>query len=468
MGHVDHGKTTLLDFLRKTKVAEGEAGGITQSVGAYEIEKDGKKITFIDTPGHAAFSSMRQRGANIADLAILVVAADDGVKPQTKEAIDILHEAQMPFAVAINKIDKNNADPEKTKQDLMQNGVMLEKLGGDVPWHLISAKEGEGVDELLDVVLIMWELLDLTYNPSANAKGFVLEARQDSQRGPLATVIIKDGTLRTGDDIFTASAEGKIKGLENFLGKRVDTLEPSSPAVVLGFSTVASVGEAFVAGALSIEERKSLLPAVVVDEPNKIGSIHEDDGAVHVVLRADVGGSLEALAEMLEAMEIEGKKIEVLSKKVGDITDGDIKRAMPANAFVVGFNVKVKKEAQNLAKSQKVVMITSNIIYRIIEELERQLKEETQNMGGGELEILAVFSSQGRKQVVGGKMVRGLLTLNDRVSIMREGEKVGMGRITNLQQGKNDCKKVLEGECGLRVDSSDEIQVGDQLVVVEE
>jgi translation initiation factor IF-2 len=265
MGHVDHGKTTLLDYIRKTRVAEREAGGITQATGAYEIEYKGKKITFIDTPGHQAFTQMRQRGAHIADLAVLVVAADDGVKPQTKEAIEILQQTKTPFVVAINKIDKNNADVDRTKQSLTAAGVLLEKYGGDISWVEISAKEGTGVDELLDHILLMAEMEELTYNPLVAGRGYVLESRRDGQQGITVSVIIKDGIARAGEKICTLSACGKIRSLETFLRERVKELSPSSPAWIVGFETLPEVGEEFVIGA---DVDTFVNPALAVEETN--------------------------------------------------------------------------------------------------------------------------------------------------------------------------------------------------------
>jgi len=465
MGHVDHGKTTLLDFLRKTKIAEGEAGGITQSIGAYEIGKGGRKITFIDTPGHEAFSKMRQRGAKIADLAVLVIAADDGVKPQTKEAIEILKQTETPFVVAINKVDKSGADIERAKRELAENGVLLEKMGGEVPLAVIAAKSGEGIEELLDVLLLVWEMQGLSYNPSAHGRGFVLEAHRDSQRGVTASVIIKDGTLRVSDTIVTPSTCGKVKVLENFLSERVEALEPSSPALVLGFDDVPQVGEEFVAGEFELERRAEFFPAVICEKKKAVATTDKSEETINIVLRADVGGSLEALAHMIEAMEIGGKKTKILSQEVGDITDGDVKTAMPAGAIIIGFNVKVKKEAENMAKSQKVRIITSDIIYRIVEELEKDARAAEIERGGGTLEVLAIFSRQGRKQLVGGRVAQGLLAVGDVFVIKRGEETAGKGRITNLQQNKEDVKKVMKDECGMMIESPEPIAVGDQLVV---
>lgn len=481
VGHVDHGKTTLLDYIKKTRIAEREAGGITQSIGAYEIEKGKKKITFIDTPGHEAFTNMRQRGARVADFAVLVVAADDGVKPQTKEAIEILREEKTPFVVAINKIDKNNADPERTKQSLLKENVLLEKYGGDVSWVEISAKEGTGIDDLLDHILLMWEMEKPLCVPTGPAHGFILEAERDSRRGIVASVIVKNGVLREGEYISTQTAKGKIKTIENFLGARIRECLPATPATICGFETLPHIGEEFQSTTMALENDVMPKPTTETKHTTvekKTTQTENETNVLKVVIKGDTSGSIEALEQVLTHMPVEGKTIKILSREVGDITDGDIKNAETFGAYVIGFNVKPTKSAESYARIRSVKIILSDIIYRIVE----QLQEKAQHMGEalvlGKLQVLATFSQKNRKQVIGGKVLEGYFTLHERFKIIRPTENsaadalppteevVGKGKIVNLQKGKNDVKKVeKDEECGMFIESDISVQKGDVLVV---
>lgn len=469
MGHVDHGKTSLLDYIRKTNLAVKEAGGITQSIGAYEIIHAEKKITFIDTPGHEAFSKMRTRGATAADLAILVVAADDGVKPQTKESIEILNATKTPFIVAINKIDKSNADIEKTKTDLTQNGVFLEGFGGNVSWHAVSAKTGEGINELLDLILLAGEMEDLKYNPSVKAKGVVIESKMDSRRGVAVSVIVKDGILKTGDEIFTQTASGKIRALENFLGEQANELPASSPALVSGFENLPVVGEEFFTDRNDFAGAEPLIKAEG-KSPRFMKSASVEGlpfPAMPVILKADVSGSLEALSEIVKNVPQEKIKITIVEESVGGITDGDVKIASATKAMIIGFRVKAIKAAENLAKIQGVKIIASEIIYELLKALEEEIESAGEKGPSGELEILAVFSRKGKKQVIGGKVVSGTLKNKVQVKILKNNEEAGMGKIMNLQSGKQDVFQVHEGEeCGILLESEIMAEKGDKLTVV--
>ncbi len=457
MGHVDHGKTTLLDFIRKTNLASREAGGITQSIGAYEISHAGKKITFVDTPGHEAFSKMRTRGAKLADLGILVVAADESVKPQTKEAIEILKTSETPYVVAINKIDKNNSDIERTKNDLAQAGVLLEGYGGNVSYQAISAKTGEGVNELLDFILLAAEMEQLTYTPEAKANGIIIESRMDNSRGLTIAAVVKNGVLRVGDEIMSPSASGKVKILENFLGERVDKLFPSSPALILGFEGAPQIGEEFQVG--KVEPGESQAQKTIDKQP--ILSAEETEQKTNFIVKADVGGSLEVISEIIKAIP----DVKVVSEEIGDITDGDIRDALNNKAIIIGFKVKITKAAENLAKAQEIKIIASNIIYELVKSVEEEIRISGKPKISAELEILAVFGKKNNKQIIGGKVNMGSFKNNSHVEIKRQEEVVGKGRVINLQKQKQDAKECKEGEeCGMLIEADVMISVGDRLI----
>ncbi|MBS3902917.1 MAG: GTP-binding protein [Anaplasmataceae bacterium] len=461
VGHVDHGKTSLIDYLRKSNIVAREAGGITQAVGAYEIEHpstgsgQAKRITLIDTPGHEAFPKMRSRGANIADLAILVVAADDGVKPQTAEAIKVLQETQTPFIVAITKIDKNNADVENAKQDLTANGVLLEGFGGNVSFQPISSKTGEGIPELLDLLLLAAEVEELTYDPQAPASGFVLEAKKGKQRGLEVTLLVKNGILRQGEEIFTPHTKGKVKILENFMGKPAKELTPSSPAIVIGFEDLPLVGEEFSTNqtALSLKPKQELA----------VKDISKDKELVPIIIKASDAGSLEALHAIVDNL-VYDRAFKILSSEIGDIHDNDVQTAISSKAIIAGFKNKVSPSAQRLADNNSAKIFTSAIIYQLIQELEKLIKDAAIEPNGV-LEILAVFNQDKLpKQIVGGKITKGTVQDKARFDIMRNDQKIGDGKITNLQQNKQEAHSVSEGkEAGLMVVSDIAITSGDKL-----
>lgn len=466
MGHVDHGKTTLLDYIRKTNVAAGEAGGITQAVGAYEIIHNGKKVTFIDTPGHEAFSKMRSRGAEAADLAILVVAAEEGLKPQTEEAIKILEASKTPFIVAINKIDKPGANIEKVKNELLNKGVLLEGMGGNVSYQPISAKVGTGVEELLDLILLAAELEDLKFDPKAPASGYILEAKLDKRRGNEVSLILKNGTLRQGDLIGTERARGKIKILEDFRGDRAKELVPCAPALVIGFEALPEVGEEFFAGegAHGFQKQgegiKKSLPAYSTRESDKEN--------LHLILKASDAGSLEALSAIIRNLPVlEHKELMVVDESVGDVSDNDVKRAVASRASIIGFKSDVPKNSKFLADNHGIKIVTSAIVYELVKAVEDLLKGDAEGNILGELEILAVFNqAKLEKQLVGGKVVRGSVRNREGFEVLRGGKKVGVGRLTNLQTGKKDVHQVPEGsEAGLMVSADIAIETNDKLVL---
>jgi len=492
MGHVDHGKTTLLDTIRKIgyrakavspkadeprSVAEREAGGITQSIGAYEIEHGGRKITFIDTPGHEAFAKMRSRGAHAADLAVLVVAADEGVKPQTKESIEVLRRTETPFIVAITKVDKPSADLERTKGDLTGAGVLLEGYGGHVSYEPVSAKTGEHVPELLDLILLATDVEHLTYDPAAPAEGFILEARIDRQRGLEATVIVKNGVLRQGMEIATPTVRGRVKIMENFLGKPAKTLEPSAPALIIGLEKLPQVGEEFSTDASRMDSNSSPISRMPIREHSRADirvDSRESVKTLNVVLKAADTGSLEVLSVIVKGIASE-RPLTVAGESVGDVNDNDVNLAISTGAVVIAFRSRVDKASKSLAEANRVTVIASDIIYDLVKAIEEFLVQFEKPPVTGELEVLAIFNqTKPEKQIVGGKVTSGIFKDKALVQIVRggpstgsgQGHTVGQGRVLNLQQQKKDASQVPAGnEAGILVSSPTLIQTGDKLVI---
>lgn len=478
MGHVDHGKTTLLDYIRKSNVAARESGGITQGVGAYEItiptsNRDDSgaspnRITFIDTPGHQAFTKMRSRGAQIADIAILIVAADDGVSEQTKDAIRIIKQSKnaagkpLPFIVAINKIDIQGADPVKVKNGLAQEEIFVEGFGGDVSCQEISAKTGQGVPELLELITLTAEVEELTYDPKAPATGFILETHMNPQTGLTATAIVKNGTLKVGDEIGTASARGKIKGLRTFDGKSVKEITPSAPAIILGFESLPRIGETFGVG--------SAMPDLVAQAGKAMPTEGEYlQKRLSFVVKADNAGSLEALIDEIKAIKTPDNtsRVTVLGEGVGDVTDGDAKLAGGTGSFIVAFRVKQTPAAKTLISSQKIKVFSSDIIYELIRDIEEEFSGRKKQIVVADLEVLKVFKQDNPgAQIIGGKVVVGELKNQSTVEIHRGTKEIGTGRIANLQQSKKDADVVPAGlECGMLFSSQVLIEKGDHLVL---
>ncbi|PIR98618.1 MAG: translation initiation factor IF-2 [Candidatus Colwellbacteria bacterium CG10_big_fil_rev_8_21_14_0_10_41_28] len=455
VGHVDHGKTALLDHIRKTNIVKGEAGGITQSIGGYEVIYKDKKITFIDTPGHEAFTRMRTHGATAADIAVLVIAADEGVKQQTQETIRILRGLKTPFVVAITKIDKENADPERIKNELASEEVFLEGRGGDVSFQELSSKTGQGIDDLLELILLMGEVLELKYDPTKEASGFVLESAKDPRKGLVANLIVKDGSLKQGAEIKTASVSGKVKILENFLGESAKELEPSAPASIYGFENLPISGEEFVTGDRELEviEKEELLE----DEE----MVEDGEERLKAVLKAETIGSAHALRDLIK------DEVQIIDVSAGEITDNDIKLARSTDSMIIGFSVKVSKGAQNLAEAQDINIFTSDIIYELLDKVKAIKQESKQEFDGGELEVLATFNSTPTKQTAGGRVLKGKMKLNAPLTIEREGESLGKGRIKSLQADKAEVQEVgVDRECGLVIETNVEIAKGDTLKLV--
>lgn len=443
-----------------------EAGEITQHIGAYEAEHSGKKITFIDTPGHEAFSKMRSRGAKVADIAILVIAADEGVKPQTKEAIHHIQEAKVPILVALNKIDKPNANPERVKQELASSGVLVEGWGGDAPVVEISAKTGIGIDELLGLVLLLSDMEELKADRSKPAQGVVIESHLDRRRGQMATLLILDGTLRRGDMIAAGSAFGKVKILENFLGAFAEELTASSPARVLGWEIAPRVGDSF--RSISPEEL-----AILEKEKTEQDSEPQKTSAdVRLLIKTDVAGSEEALEEAINKIPHEGVELAVLRSGVGDISESDVKFASATNAIIVGFRVRISREAEALLSQNPVPTIQSDIIYELLLRIEEEVKSAKESKLEKAVpitfEVTALFGTKAERQIIGGKVKSGTLKKGMRVNILRQEQKIGTGRLVNLQKERADIIEIEKGsECGVLFESEVKITKGDILEAVQ-
>ena len=465
LGHVDHGKTSLLDYIRKSHIAEKESGGITQHIGAYEIEKDGKKITFIDTPGHEAFSAMRSRGARVADIAILVVAGEEGVKPQTKEAISHIKKVQIPMIVAINKIDKPEADPEKIKRGLATQDVLVESMGGKIPSVEVSAKTGKGIPELLELILLIAEMENLKADISVPAEGVVIESYLDANRGPTATLILENGILGKGEILGTSSAFGKIKIMEDFQSRAVEKAFPSMPVIVLGFENVPGVGERFkIFSDIETAEReiKQIKPISEVPEGGP------DRKILNLILKVDVLGSLEAIEEVLKDLEQEKVVLRILKGEAGDINETDVKLAAGTKAKIVGFRVKTNPIAQKLALREKITIMNFEIIYELAQAvrqlLEKKIGPEAIRVDSGKVKILALFLTKKNRQVIGGKVIEGEIKRGVSVEIYRQKELLGKGKVVGLQKNKKEVDVVEKGsECGILYEGNVQIEEGDIL-----
>ncbi len=473
MGHVDHGKTSLLDSIRKTDVIAGEAGGITQHIGAYQIHRKGEMITFIDTPGHEAFTAMRSRGAKVADIAILIVAADDGVKQQTIEAFRIIEAAKIPYLVAINKIDKEGADIERVKQELSTRlNIIPEDWGGKIICSPISAKAGTGVEELLDMVLLVSETEgeSLRANPVSLAAGTVVESNVDKTMGPLATILVQNGTLRVGDQLcFNGVIYGKVKSLKNHNGEEVESAGPSTPVKILGLKVSPAVGDILSAGdGERLKFRK--IKSSNNQAPVNFSEEKKDDNVpkLNIILKTDFLGSAEAVEESLMKLNSERVKVKVLSRGLGYITEGDIKRAEDSGAKVIGFNVKMPTGIENLAREKMIEVKMFSIIYDLTryiqEEMQLLVKPEIKRIDLGRLKILAIFRTENESQIVGGKVLDGVVRNNSFVEVKRGDDFIVLGNITQLQTAKQDVNEVeKDEECGLKYEGKPLIEEGDIL-----
>ena len=491
MGHVDHGKTLLLDRIRNANVADGEAGGITQHIGAYQVERDGQKITFIDTPGHAAFTQMRARGAESTDIVILMVAADDGVMPQTIEAINHAKAAEVPIIVAVNKIDRENADVDKAIAGVAEHNLVPEEWGGDTIFQRVSALQNIGVDELLDQILLVAEVEDLRATPEGRAQGVVLESNLDIGRGPVATVLVQSGTLRVGDPMVAGAAWGRVRALINDHGEQVKEAGPSTPVQVLGLSEVADAGREFVvapnekvAGRVADTrehwQRQSSLgrEAHALAGGAKLEDIFDqiqrgEAATLNLIIKADVNGSLEALTESLRKLERDEVKIGFVHRGVGGITENDIQLAATANATIIGYGVRPDRKARDLADAEKVEIRTYEIIYHLLEDIESAmvglLAPEFEEVVTGDAEVREIFSVPRIGKIAGCYVLNGVITRNSKVRFIREGTIIWKGTVQSLKRFKDDAREVAAGyECGIGLSDFQDLRPGDIIETYEE
>ena len=482
MGHVDHGKTKLLDAIRHTNVAEGEAGGITQHIGAYQVEVQGRKITFLDTPGHEAFTAMRARGAQVTDIAVLVVAADDGVMPQTREAVAHARAANVPIIVAINKIDLPTANPARVKQQLAENGVIVEEYGGDVPVVEVSAKQRLGIEDLLEMILLVADMHELKANPNRPAIGVIIEAKVDQRRGPVATVLVQTGTLKLNDVVVAGATWGRIRAMFDDRGRKVRRAEPSMPVEILGLENVPEAGDYLqvvedertakeIATQLALKRRAEAAEARVVklDEFHKgleIGQTRE----LRLILKADVQGSLEAIQNALAKLnvELEGVGITVVHAATGAISESDVMLAATTGAVVLGFNVRPDVAARRAAEATGVDIRYYNVIYHLLEEVRAGvtglLAPETREVIDGVAEIREIFRLPNRAVAAGLYVLNGKALRNARVRVIRDGKVIHDGTVASLRRFKEDVREVAAGyECGLTIENFNDLRVGDQI-----
>lgn len=477
LGHVDHGKTTLLDTIRKGNVAAHEAGGITQHISAYQVKKKGKIITFVDTPGHEAFSAMRERGVSIADVAILVVAADDGVRPQTREVITYLKEKKIPTIVAINKIDKPEANPQRVKQELAELEIVIEEWGGEVIANEISAKNNIGIKELLDSILLVSEVLELKASQKNNGIGVVLESHLDPKSGPISTVLIKTGTLKVGQDIVIGKTFGRIKRMEDFTGKQVESAGPSEPVVIMGINGTPEVNDV-----IQVAEKETVLKMkskggfgttagrnVIKSKRDLYHNLNNENiKKFSVIIKTDVPGSLEAIDQILSTIKSDEVMLEYVNTGVGNITESDVKLAESTGAIIFGFNVTATTVAKRMAEKSNVIIKPYNIIYELVEAVKNDMSDllppEIVRTDFGRMKILAIFKHGKTDMIVGGKVIEGKIVKKSLLEVNRDKEVIGKGILENLQQNKKPTDEVKSGnECGITFAGGTKLMVDDVL-----
>lgn len=479
LGHVDHGKTTLLDTIRKASVASGESGGITQHISAYQTRKRGKNITFIDTPGHEAFAAMRERGVSIADIAILVVAADDGVRPQTKEVIKYLKEKNIPTIVAVNKIDKPNANPERVKQELAEHEILIEQWGGKVMCNEISAKNNIGITDLLESILLLAEVEDFQANDKRDGLAVVLESHKDEQKGPVATVVVKTGTLKVGQDVNAGKTYGRIRRMEDHRGQSIEKATPSAPVTIFGLTDTAETNDIIqVANAKRNARLKSQEVAMrLTGDKRQVKSINDNDGIpkFNIIIKSDVQGSIEAIEQILDTIPQEKVSVSYIDTGVGNITESDIKMAESSDATIYGFNVVASSVAKRMADDAEVSVKTYKVIYELVDDIKKillsMLPDEIERTDVGQLEVLGIFRTEKDKMIIGGRVTKGKVVAKDaKIDVYRNGEEpIGTGELVNLQHNKVDIDEVKKDqECGMTFAGETKIKVGDTLHIYTE
>lgn len=480
MGHVDHGKTSLLDAIRNTSVTSDEAGGITQHIGAYQVTRKNHAITFIDTPGHEAFTAMRSRGAKIADIAILVVAADDGVKPQTIESFNIIKTAQLPFIVAINKIDKDGADINRVKEELSTRlNIISEDWGGKIVCAPISAKKNQGITELLDMVLLAAEIdaKSMKADPSARAIGTIIESRVSKGEGPVATLLVQNGTLKIGDNLTSRGQDyGKVRALKNYRGELVKKADPSMPVRIIGLKAAPEVGDIIE----TYDAKKEKLKEVKKDVINKIDNFTRIDNSdeenipkLNIILKSDVLGSSDAIEESLAKINTKKSKIKVTYKGLGNVTEGDVSKAEGTKSLIVAFNVKINPAAAEIARAKNITVLSYNVIYHLIQEVQTRLstiiKTEYERVDLGRLKVLGVFRTNAYGQIVGGKVLDGKIEARSKIEVLRDKNLIAAGKLIGLQSGKQNVPEIATGqECGLQYEGKPIIQANDILIFYKE
>ena len=469
LGHVDHGKTSILDYIKKSKIVEKESGGITQHIGAYEIKHNKQKITFIDTPGHEAFSAMRARGTKVADIAILVVDVCEGVKPQTKEAILEIKKSGIPMIIAMNKIDKIGADQERIKRELSQFDILVESLGGTIPSVETSAKTGQGITDLLELILLIAEMEDLKTDVSDTAEGVVIESYLDNLRGPSATLLLNKGTLKISDIISTSFSVGKIRSMEDFQGKAIQEVGPSTPVKIIGFENVPKVGDIFKVF-LNLEKAK----AEIISKKTKISADlilnNKTEKVLNLILKTDCLGSAEVVEDILNKIPQDKIGLKILKSENGEVNESDIKLAKTTNAWILAFRVKTSLIAKNMVERDKVKIAQFEVIYELVERvrslMERILEPEIIRTDLGKLKVLVDFITKKGRQVIGGKITEGEIKKGVLIEVIRDEEIIGKGKLINLQRDKKDIDKAKKGEeCGILFQGNVSIKENDILII---